>query len=82
MSFQEGDACNLEGVKDDSFDLSVSIFGAMLAPKPFDVAKELVRVSKPGGRIVMGNWIPHDPTFVSELLRISSAFTLLLRRAS
>jgi ubiquinone/menaquinone biosynthesis C-methylase UbiE len=75
LRFQEGDACHLEGVEDDSFDLTVSIFGAMFAPKPLDVAKEMVRVTKPGGRIVMGNWIPNDPTFVSELLKISSAFT-------
>ncbi len=33
-----------------AFDLVVSIFGAMFAPKPFDVAKEMVRVTKPGGR--------------------------------
>lgn len=75
LKFQEGDACYLEGVADHSFDLVVSIFGAMFAPKPFDVAKEMVRVTKPGGRIVMGNWIPGDPTFVSQLLKISSAFT-------
>src|ERR1700688_2445344 len=75
LTFQEGDACNLEGVADRSFDLVVSIFGAMFAPKPFDVAKEMVRVTKPGGRIVMGNWIPGDPTFVSQVLKISSAFT-------
>jgi ubiquinone/menaquinone biosynthesis C-methylase UbiE len=75
LKFQQGDACNLEGVADQSFDLSVSIFGAMFAPKPFNVAKELVRVTKKGGRIVMGNWIPGDPTFVSQVLKISSAFT-------
>jgi ubiquinone/menaquinone biosynthesis C-methylase UbiE len=75
LKFQEGDACNLEGVSDDSFDLVVSVFGAMFAPKPFDVAKEMVRVTKPGGRIMMGNWIAGDPTFVSQLLKISSAFT-------
>ncbi len=75
LKFQEGDASNLEGVDDHSFDLLVSIFGAMFAPKPFDVAKEMVRVTKPGGRIVMGNWIPNDPTFVSQVLKISSAFT-------
>jgi hypothetical protein len=47
----------------------------MFAPRPFDVAREMVRVTKPGGRIVMGNWIPNDPTsFVSELLKISSSF--------
>jgi len=74
LKFQEGDACNLEGVSDHSFDLVVTMFGAMFAPKPFDVAKEMVRVTKPGGRIVMGNWIPGDPTFVSQLLKISAAF--------
>jgi ubiquinone/menaquinone biosynthesis C-methylase UbiE len=57
LKFQEGDACNLQGVADHSFDLTVSVFGAMFAPKPFDVAKEMVRVTKPGGRMVMGNWI-------------------------
>jgi ubiquinone/menaquinone biosynthesis C-methylase UbiE len=75
LKFHEGDACNLTDVGDHSFDLAISIFGAMFAPKPFDVAKELVRVTKPGGRIVMGNWIPNDPTFVSQVLKISSAFT-------
>jgi ubiquinone/menaquinone biosynthesis C-methylase UbiE len=75
LKFYEGDACNLEGVKDDSFDLTLSVFGAMFAPKPFDVAKEMVRVTKSGGRIIMGNWIQNDPTFVSQLLKISSAFT-------
>jgi SAM-dependent methyltransferase len=75
LRFQEGDACNLEGIVDHSFDLTLSVFGAMFAPRPFDVAKEMVRVTKPGGRIVMGNWIPNDPTFVSQLLKISSAFT-------
>src|SRR5206468_2385305 len=74
LKFQEGDASNLEGVADGSFDLVVSMFGAMFAPAPFDVAREMVRVTKAGGRIVMGNWIPNDPTFVSQLLKISSAF--------
>jgi ubiquinone/menaquinone biosynthesis C-methylase UbiE len=75
LRFQHGDACNLTGVPADSFDLVLTVFGAMFAPKPMDVAREMVRVTKPGGRIVMGNWIPNDPTFVSELLKISSAFT-------
>ena len=74
LKFQQGDASALEGVADDSFDLTLTVFGAMFAPKPFDVAKEMVRVTKPGGRIVMGNWIPNDPTFVSQVLKISSAF--------
>jgi ubiquinone/menaquinone biosynthesis C-methylase UbiE len=75
IRFEEGDASNLEGIKNDSFDLVVSIFGAMFAPKPFDVAKEMVRVTRPGGRIVMGNWIPNDPTLVAQILKISSAYT-------
>jgi ubiquinone/menaquinone biosynthesis C-methylase UbiE len=73
--FQEGDATNLQGLKDHTFDLVVSIFGAMFAPKPFDVAKEMVRVTRPGGRIVMGNWIPNDPTLVAQILKISSSYS-------
>src|SRR5437763_6881379 len=73
--FQEGDATNLNELEDKSFDLVVSIFGAMFAPRPHDVAKEKVRVTKPGGRIVMGNWIPNDPTLVAQILKISSAYT-------
>jgi SAM-dependent methyltransferase len=75
IKFQEGDASNLEQLPDDSFDLIVSIFGAMFAPKPFDVAKEMVRVTRPGGRIVMGNWIPDDPSLVAQILKISSNYT-------
>jgi SAM-dependent methyltransferase len=75
LRFQHGDVCALEGVPDDFYDLTTSIFGAMFAPRPSEVAKQLVRVTKPGGRVVMGNWIPGDPTFVSQLLKISSAFT-------
>jgi ubiquinone/menaquinone biosynthesis C-methylase UbiE len=74
-TFQEGDATNLHELEDDTFDLVVSIFGAMFAPKPFDVAKEIVRVTRPGGRIVMGNWIPNDPTLVAQILKISSAYS-------
>ncbi len=73
-TFREGDASNLEGIEDNNFDLTISIFGAMFAPRPFDVAKEMVRVTKPGGRIVMGNWIPGDPTLIAQLLRISGAY--------
>src|SRR5947199_9521315 len=73
--FQEGDASDLQELEDDSFDLVVSIFGAMFAPKPFEVAKEMVRVTRPGGRIVMGNWIPNDPTLVAQILKISSAYS-------
>jgi SAM-dependent methyltransferase len=75
LRFQEGDASDLKDLEDDSFDLVLSVFGAMFAPKPFDVAKEMVRVTRPGGRIVMGNWIPGDPTLVAQILRISSAYS-------
>src|SRR6266513_589487 len=73
--FQQGDASDLSDIDDDSFDLVISIFGAMFAPKPFDVAKEMVRVTRPGGRIVMGNWIPNDPTLVAQILKICSSYT-------
>jgi SAM-dependent methyltransferase len=75
LRFQEGDASNLQELSDRTFDLVVSIFGAMFAPKPFDVAKEMVRVAKPGGRVVMGNWIPNDPTLVAQILKISAAYS-------
>jgi SAM-dependent methyltransferase len=74
LRFAEGDACNLSNIENKTFDWVVSIFGAMFAPKPLDVAKELVRVTKRGGKIVMGNWIPGDPTLVAQLLKISSAY--------
>ena len=75
VTFQEGDASELSDVPDRSFDLVVSIFGAMFAPKPFDVARHMVRVTKPGGRIVTGNWIPNDPTLVAQILKISSSYS-------
>lgn len=73
--FQVGDACDLSVLADKSFDWVVSIFGAMFAPKPFEVAKEMVRVTRSGGRIVMGNWIPGDQTLVAQILKICSAFS-------
>ena len=75
IRFQLGDASKLSELADDSFDLVVSIFGAMFAPRPADVAREVVRVTRPGGRIVMGNWIPNDPTLVAQILRISAAYS-------
>jgi SAM-dependent methyltransferase len=73
--FLEGDASNLRELKNHTFDLVVSIFGGMFAPKPFDVAAEMVRVARPGGRIIMGNWIPNDPTLVAQILKISSSYS-------
>jgi SAM-dependent methyltransferase len=75
LRFQEGDASDLSEIDDDSFDFVVTIFGAMFAPRPFDVAKEVVRVTRAGGRIVMGNWIPNDPTLVAQILKISSSYS-------
>ena len=75
LRFEQGDACDLAGLEDDRFDLVVSLFGAMFAPRPHDAAREMVRVTRPGGRIVMGNWIPGDPTLVAQILKISAAYT-------
>ena len=75
LRFQQGDASKLTGLAGGSFDLVLTMFGAMFAPRPFDVAHEMVRVTKSGGRIVMGNWIPGDPTLVAQILKISSAYT-------
>jgi len=75
LRFEEGDASNLIGLADRRFDLVLSLFGAMFAPRPLDVAREMVRVTRPGGRIVMGNWIPGDPTLVAQILKISAAYT-------
>ncbi len=75
LTFQHGDACELRDLADDRFDVVMSIFGAMFAPRPFDVAREMVRVARPGGRIVMGNWIPGDPTLVAQILKISSTYS-------
>ena len=75
LRFEEGDASHLQGLADDQFDWVISIFGAMFAPRPLDVAREMVRVTRPGGRIVMGNWIPGDPTLVAQVLKISSAYS-------
>jgi SAM-dependent methyltransferase len=75
IRFQEGDASDLDGLQDNTFDLVLSIFGAMFAPRPFDVAREMVRVTRPGGRIVMGNWIPNDPTLVAQILKISATYS-------
>ena len=75
MRFQVGDASDLRDLADQSFDFLVSMFGAMFAPRPFDVAKEMVRVTRSGGCIVMGNWISGDPTFIAQVLKISGAYS-------
>ena len=75
LRFEQGDATDLSLLDDASFDMTISIFGAMFAPNPFGVAKEMVRVTKPGCRIVMGNWIPNDPTLVAQILKISASYS-------
>jgi SAM-dependent methyltransferase len=75
LRFEEGDAMHLGGLADEGFDLVLTMFGAMFAPRPEAVVREMVRVTRPGGRVVMGNWIPNDPTFVAQLLRISTAYS-------
>lgn len=76
IRFEEGDASDLQGIADQSFDLVVSIFGAMFAPRPVDVAREMMRVTRRGGRVVMGNWIPGDPTLIAQVLKTSAAYSL------
>ncbi len=65
-TFDEGDAEALP-YEDASFDVVATIFGAMFAPRPERVAAELMRVCRPGGRILMGNWTPEG--FVGEMFR-------------
>jgi SAM-dependent methyltransferase len=75
IRFEQGDAADLNGIEDGGFDLTLSVFGAMFAPRPGEVAKEMVRVTRPGGRVVMANWIPDDPTLVAQILRTSAAYS-------
>ena len=73
VCFIEGDACNLRALEGRSFDVVVSLFGAMFASHPQEVAAEMVRLTRPGGRIVMGNWIPDAPTLVTQVLKATQA---------
>ncbi|MDP8952637.1 MAG: class I SAM-dependent methyltransferase [Actinomycetota bacterium] len=66
VRFDEGDA-EMLAYEDASFDLVVSLIGAMFAPRPEHVAAELVRVCRPGGRIVMANWTPEG--FVGQMFK-------------
>ncbi|WP_243319993.1 class I SAM-dependent methyltransferase [Geothrix sp. SG200] len=64
--FEEGDA-EMIAYEDAAFDLVVSLIGAMFAPRPEQVAAELVRVCRPGGRIAMANWTPEG--FVGQMFK-------------
>ncbi len=73
IKFDEGDAENLP-YPDVSFDYIVTMFGAMFAPRPELVAAELVRVSKPGGRIAMANWTPEG--FIGQMFKVTGKHML------
>ena len=66
VRFEEGDAEMLP-YEDESFDVVVSLIGAMFAPRPERVAAELIRVCRPGGRIIMANWTPEG--FVGRIFK-------------
>ena len=68
--FDEGDAEELP-YKEGSFDLVLSMFGAMFCPRPERVAAELIRVCRPGGRIVMANWVPTG--FIGQIFKTTGA---------
>lgn len=68
IQFDEGDAESLP-YADSAFDVVVSMYGAMFAPRPELVAAELVRVCKPGGRIAMANWTPEG--FIGQMFKVT-----------
>ena len=68
IDFREGDAEHLD-FRNDSFDLVFSLIGAMFAPQPERVVSEMIRVCRPGGRIVMGNWSPAG--FIGQMFKLN-----------
>ena len=73
VKFDESDVENLP-YPDNTFDLVVTMFGAMFAPRPEKTAAELVRVCRPGGRIAMANWIPSG--FIGQLFKATTSRVL------
>src|SRR5215207_5148279 len=71
IRFDAGDAESLP-YPDASFDVVVSMFGAMFAPRPELVAAELVRVCRPGGRIAMANWTPEG--FIGQMFKLGGKY--------
>lgn len=69
IHFDEGDAEDLP-YGDEEFDIVMTMFGAMFAPRPDKVAAELIRVCKPGGLIAMANWTPEG--FVGKSFQVTS----------
>ncbi|MEO8647529.1 MAG: class I SAM-dependent methyltransferase, partial [Acidobacteriota bacterium] len=71
IKFEQGDAEDLP-YEDDSFDLVITMFGAMFAPRPDIVADELIRVCKPGGTIGMANWTPAG--FPGQMFKLATKY--------
>ncbi len=71
IKFEQGDAEAMP-YADDSFDLVMTMFGAMFAPRPEVTAGELIRVCKPGGRIAMANWTPTG--FAGQMFKLSTKY--------
>lgn len=70
IEFNEGDAEALP-LADGQFDLVVSMFGVMFAPRPHLVAAELLRVTKPGGQVALANWTPEG--FLGKMFTVFKA---------
>ena len=70
INFEEGDAEALN-YPDGSFDLVFSLIGAMFAPRPERVTAEMLRVCRPGGRVIMGNWTPSG--FIGQMFKLTGA---------
>lgn len=71
IKFEQGDAENLP-YDDDSFEIVMSMYGVMFAPRPEMIASELVRVCKPGGRIAMANWTPES--FAGQMFKLGGKY--------
>jgi SAM-dependent methyltransferase len=71
VTFQVADAENLP-FEDASFDVVLSTYGVMFAPNQERAASELLRVTKPGGRIGLANWTPDG--FIGRLFEVVSRF--------
>jgi len=71
IKFEQGDAEALP-YEDDTFDVVMTMFGAMFAPRPEVTASELVRVCKPGGTIAMANWTPTG--FAGQMFKLGGKY--------
>ena len=71
ISFEVADAENLP-FGDGAFDVVLSTFGAMFTPEHHRAAKELLRVTRGGGRIGLANWTPEG--FIGELFGVVGSF--------